>query len=87
MNFVDFLGMAAGVLTTAAYLPQVIKTWQTKSVGDFSLFMLFILAAGVLLWFVYGLCIHSFPVIIANGFTFALVLVMVLMKLQYGRNV
>ena len=78
--------MIAGVLTTFAYLPQVIKTWQSKSVGDLSIIMLLTLATGIFLWFVYGLLIDSFPVIIANAVSFVLVSIMVLLKVIFRRR-
>ena len=86
MGYIDSLGMIAGLLTTFAYLPQVFKTWKTKSVNDISLLMLLTLGTGVFLWFVYGVLINSLPVILANGLTFALVSGMALMKLVYNKN-
>ena len=39
MNFdaTTALGLAAATLTTAAFLPQVIKTWRTRQTRDISL--------------------------------------------------
>lgn len=79
--------MVAGVLTTIAYFPQVIKTWRSKSVGDLSIIMLLTLASGVFLWFVYGLLIHSAPVIIANAVSFMLISIMVLLRIVFRRRV
>lgn len=31
------LGLVAGTLTTLSFLPQVIRTWRTKSAEDLSL--------------------------------------------------
>ena len=80
MDYANLIGIIAGVLTTTAYLPQVIKTWRSKSVGDLSLTMLLTLASGVFLWFVYGVLIVSVPVIIANAVGFVLVTIMVVLK-------
>jgi len=86
MDYINLIGMIAGVLTTLAYFPQVIKTWQSKSVGDLSIIMLLTLATGIFLWFVYGLLIRSVPVIIANAVSFALVSIMVLLKIIFRRR-
>ena len=43
-----------------------------------------LLAAGIVLWLVYGLLIHSWPLIGANTVTLALVAVILSMKLRYG---
>jgi len=48
MNFVTILGLTAGTLTTLAFLPQLIKTWKSKSTSDISLGMFVILCAGIL---------------------------------------
>ena len=37
MDGIEFIGFVAGLLTTFAYLPQVMKTWRTRSADDFSL--------------------------------------------------
>lgn len=82
---IEIIGGAAGLLTTVAFLPQVLRTWQTKSAGDISFAMLGIFAAGLALWFAYGLLIWSLPVIAANGVTFALVLIILTLKVLEHR--
>ena len=77
------LGFAAGTLTTAAFVPQVVKTWRTRSTHDVSLGMFAIFAAGVLLWLVYGVYIESLPIVIANSITLVLASAMVLFKLRF----
>jgi MtN3 and saliva related transmembrane protein len=78
------LGYGAGILTTAAFVPQVIRTWRSRSCRDISYGMLLLFASGILLWFLYGIGIDSVPVMLANGFTLILVLVLVFFKIQYG---
>ena len=68
-DFVELLGLIAAILTTAAFLPQVYKTWKTKSTDSLSLSMLLIFVSGVLSWLVYGFLIDSFPIILANFVT------------------
>lgn len=77
------LGFVAGTLTTAAFVPQVVKTWRTRSAHDVSLGMFAIFAAGVLLWLVYGVYIESLPIMIANSITLVLASAMVLFKLRF----
>jgi MtN3 and saliva related transmembrane protein len=43
------LGLAAGTLTTAAFVPQLTKVWRSKSTGDLSWGMLVTFSTGVLL--------------------------------------
>lgn len=79
------LGLLAGTLTTAAFVPQVLKTWRSRTAGDISLAMFLILAVGVGLWVVYGLLIRSLPVLLANGITLLLVLLMLALKWRFRR--
>ncbi|WP_281541472.1 SemiSWEET family sugar transporter [Maribacter aestuarii] len=83
MTYIDILGIVAAILTTAAYVPQVYKTWKQKSTKDISLFMYLVLLTGVLLWSVYGFYIESLPIILANCITAVLVLFVLIMKLKY----
>lgn len=78
------IGLIAGGLTTAAFVPQVAKTWRSGSAGDFSLPMLLMFVAGVLLWLVYGLLIAAPSVWIANGITAPLSLYLLWVKLRRG---
>ncbi|HLC68834.1 MAG TPA: SemiSWEET transporter [Candidatus Bilamarchaeaceae archaeon] len=80
---VTLLGYAAGTLTTIAFVPQVLKAWQSKSTRDISLSMTLILTTGIVLWFLYGLSINSLPIIFANAISFMLVLALLILKLKY----
>ncbi|HEU4683894.1 MAG TPA: SemiSWEET transporter [Nitrospira sp.] len=84
MDLVTILGLVAGTLTTIAFLPQVLRTWRTKSAKDLSLPMLLSFTAGVLCWLVYGLLIGSLPIIAANGVTLVLAGLTLALKLKYG---
>jgi len=85
MDRVPILGLVAGTLTTGSLIPQVIKTYRLKSAGDISTLMFCILGLGVALWTVYGLCIGSSPVIVANLANLALILIMLALKRRYRR--
>ncbi len=81
---VTLIGLTAAFCTTAAFLPQVIRTWQTRSTKDLSLGMFLVMTTGVLLWLVYGLFLHDLPLIAANGVTFLLSGTILYFKLRYG---
>jgi MtN3 and saliva related transmembrane protein len=83
LDLITTLGIMAGVLTTIAYLPQLIKTWQSKSAGDISWSMLIILCTGIILWLVYGVMIHDLPILLANIVTLILALVILSLKIRY----
>jgi MtN3 and saliva related transmembrane protein len=83
MDAANLLGLLAGTLTTAAFLPQVIKTWRSRSAGDISLVMFALFSLGVLLWIVYGFTVGAVPVIVANVITLLLSLTILLFKIRY----
>jgi MtN3 and saliva related transmembrane protein len=82
-SFINILGYIAGLLTTIAFLPQVIKTWESKSAADLSLGMFAIFCCGVLLWLLYGLLLGKFPIILANAATLILASTLLYFKLKY----
>lgn len=82
----EIIGIIAGCCTTASFVPQVIRTWRTKSVGDISLRMYLLLCLGIVLWLVYGYQIGSFSVLAANSITLVLTVSVLVMKLRYGSS-
>lgn len=83
---IETLGMIAGILTTAAYVPQVFKTWRLKTAGDISLLMISLTSSGIFLWFIYGLYIGSLPITLANLITCILTLTVLVMKIRYAKT-
>lgn len=80
---VEIIGLAAAVLTTASFVPQVYKAWTQKATKDISLTMYLSFFVGVVLWLIYGIHIESLSIILANGVTSLLVLTVILLKLKY----
>jgi MtN3 and saliva related transmembrane protein len=78
------IGYCAAVLTTIAFLPQVIKVWQTRSAKDISLPMYSLFTLGTALWLAYGITNHSLPVTFANAVTLVLALGVLVAKLRFG---
>lgn len=85
MFVTETIGLVAGLLTTLAFLPQVVKTVSTRSAGDFSILWLALFSSGLALWLVYGVWIGSLSLVLANGVTFVLVLVIAAVKLRERR--
>jgi MtN3 and saliva related transmembrane protein len=78
------LGFIAALLTTLCWLPQALKTIQTKDTRGLSLVTQGALAGGVGLWLVYGVWVGDLPLIFANAITLVLVSTILVMKLRYG---
>ena len=83
MSTTTMLGFLAGFLTTISFLPQVVKTWKSRSASDLSLGMLFVFSVGVICWLVYGLLLQEMPMILWNAVTLVLVLIILIMKLKF----
>lgn len=83
MNFITILGLSAAMLTTVAFLPQVLQTWRTKSAKDVSYLMLITFMSGLFLWLIYGIYLQAWPIILANSTTLALNFVILWLKIKY----
>ncbi|GLH71767.1 sugar transporter SemiSWEET [Geothrix limicola] len=80
----EWIGFMAAFCTTASFLPQVWRVWKTRSVNDISLGMYVLFVLGVALWFIFGLAIHSLPVVLANGITLILAALVLVAKIRFG---
>ncbi len=83
MNTTTMLGYFAGFLTTISFLPQVVKTWKSRSTSDLSLGMFSVFSVGVICWLVYGFLLQEMPMIFWNAVTLVLVLIILVMKLKF----
>ena len=81
---VSIIGYVAGTCTTLAFLPQVIRTWTTRSTEDISLGMFCLMVFGIALWLFYGVVTEDWPLIIADGFSLFLAAMILLMKIRFG---
>jgi len=83
MDLTLIVGLTAATLTTAAFVPQVVKTWRTRSTRDISLGMFSVLCTGVALWLLYGLLTGDLPVILANLVTLLLAGTVLILKVKH----
>ncbi|WP_142714830.1 SemiSWEET transporter [Fodinibius sediminis] len=86
MSMTMILGLVAGMLTTIAFIPQVVKTWKTKSADDLSLGMYVAFCLGVSLWLIYGFIVSDLPIIAANLVTLSLAITLLYFKLTYNNK-
>jgi MtN3 and saliva related transmembrane protein len=83
MDMTVGLGLLAGGLTTASFVPQVAKIWKTKSAEDVSLTMFVAFCIGVALWLAYGVIKKDWAILATNGVTLILGLAILVMKIKY----
>ncbi len=83
INIITVVGLSAAFCTSASFLPQAIKTIQTKDTSGISLYMYSLFVFGTLLWFLYGIFTANIPVYTANGFTLIFSMVILGYKIKY----
>ena len=83
MSPTELLGLIAGVCTTIAFVPQVLKIWKSKQAHDISLATFAIFSTGVALWLVYGWRLGAWPIVLANSVTLALALLILILKWHF----
>lgn len=71
-DIASVLGMIAGICTTLAFVPQVVKIYKTRKTEDISLAMFLVFCTGLVLWLIYGILQADIPIILANGVTLVL---------------
>ena len=85
-NLVEYIGYFGSFLTSITFIPQVYKSWQSKSVGDLSIWMILIVITSTLVWLIYGFAIKSGPVISANIIVLLLTLVLFYFKFSFKKQ-
>ena len=85
MTNIDMLGMLAGTISAIVFLPQVIKTYRSKSAKDISVWMFSFATNSVILWLIYGILINNGPVIYTNSCVLVLSVIMLYFKLKFDR--
>ncbi|SHI40110.1 SemiSWEET family sugar transporter [Algibacter luteus] len=86
MNSTEIIGFTAAILTTAAFLPQVYKTWKTRDVSSLSLPMLLLFFVGIVAWLIYGFLKDSPSMILANSITVVSAFLLIYFKITYGKK-
>lgn len=84
-EFFEMMGFIGSFLSSITFLPQVYKTWQTKSAGDLSMSMMLIVLLSTIIWLVYGFGLKLKPVIICNGIIMLLSLLLIYFKMTFKK--
>ena len=79
----NILGIVAGILTSVAMLPQLIKVLKEKNVEDISWLMSAILITGLSLWVWFGILKEEWSIILSNGFAVLVNVVLLLCLFKY----
>ena len=79
----EIIGYIGGFLITISFVPQVIKSYKTKSVDDVSVWMIIATMFGSFFWVAYGIIIWSMPVAIMNYTFLLMVTYQLYLKIKY----
>ncbi len=77
---ISLVGVAAAALTTSSFLPQIVRAYRTKSMGDVSRYLMSMFATGTVLWMVYGIFKEDIVIIGANAAATAFNVILLYMK-------
>ncbi len=83
MNHVEIIGFAAGILGSISLIPQLIKSWKTKSTKDLSLLWVTINLLGQALWISYGVVVYSLSLAVMSSINFSLGFLIFVAKVKY----
>lgn len=81
----DIIGYLGGIFIMVSFVPQVIKSYRTKSVKDLSVWMIIATLVGTIFWEIYGFMAKSMPLIIMNGLFGVIVLSQLYLKMRYEK--
>ncbi|HAS62308.1 MAG TPA: glutathione synthetase [Vibrio sp.] len=76
------LGYVAAFCTTCSFVPQVLHILKTGDTASISLAMYSLFVFGVFLWFVYGVAMVDWPIIVANAITLLLASMILMLKIR-----
>jgi MtN3 and saliva related transmembrane protein len=84
IDLVATIGGAATVLAVVSLVPQVVRTWRRRSAADLSASWLMIALSSMLLWIAYGTLLSAWALVLANGATLVLVILLLGMKVKFN---
>jgi MtN3 and saliva related transmembrane protein len=84
--WLTLLGSVASALVSSSFIPQIIKGYKTKHLGDVSYLLMVLISIGMSLWIVYGIEKQDLVIIGANVATIALNMILLGLKVRYSKN-
>lgn len=82
----NLLGLLAASLTTGAWLPQILRTWQSRSAHDLSWGYLATTFIGLTCWLAYGLGRRDAAIVLANAVSLTLLASLCVFKAASDRS-
>ena len=82
----EILGTAGSLILCASAIPQIVKTYRTKSSGDLSILYLITLMLGLMLLMVYSIYVRDFVFIFGNTLAISSTGVMIFLWFKYKKQ-
>jgi len=86
-TLLTILGVSAGILILTGWVEQIYKGYTTKSMKDISKFLMIFIAAGSILWLIYGAIVGDVFIIGTNMAGLILMIIVSVMKRRYQNTV
>ena len=87
LELVRVNSLLAGLIITAGLYFQCFKIFKTKSAADLSGLLIFSLLYNEISWFIYGLGIAEWPIVVLTLVTFPAEIAILVGYLKYGRRI
>ncbi len=82
----DWIWYLATAVWTLLMLPQIIKSFKSKSMADISWWMIFMYIANCLLRSIYGFLIGSTPLMLCNFIALIIGVLQLFLKIKYKQK-
>ena len=79
----SILAIVAGIMILSGWVPQIIKGYKTKKLGDVSKYLMIFVAGGAFLWILYGIEKDDPFIIGVNVAAIVLTMIVLGMKFRY----
>ena len=80
------LGIAAGLCSTASFVPQLLKAWRQNDTEAISKRMYLVTVTAFVLWTSYGFVIGSLPIVVFNLLSLILSGAILVLTLRHQRT-
>lgn len=80
------LATVAGILSTASFVPQVLKAWRERDTAAISKRMYMVTVTAFVLWSTYGFLIGAMPLIVFNLLSLLLSGTILFLKIRNDRH-
>jgi MtN3 and saliva related transmembrane protein len=84
--WINVLGVSAAILSAISLMPQVIRTWRTRSAADISTAYLIVTLTATAIWVGYGTLLNSAVIVVVNIAGFIQGAAILFVKLRYGHG-